>query len=221
MMKTMYLVCCANGIITKDYSEILKEQYCFFKKLYTKDPNVNFNVQNVSGKKLDALQKMHMEEEITKPELFDAMMTLKSGKCPGRDGIPIEFYCKFWNKLVDPLFEVFQHALLEKGRLNHTARCGIINLISKKDKDELLIKNWRPIMLLNCDYKIFTKLLANHLSLVVDDLIGPQQTGFIKGRSIHCNILKTREVISYLNKNKLPGVIAMIDFEKCFDHIDF
>ena len=47
-----------------------------------------------------------------------------------------------------------------------TQRRGIIKLISKKDAKPYLIKNWRPISLLNCDYKIAAKAIANRLEQV-------------------------------------------------------
>ena len=98
---------------------------------------------------------------------------------------------------------------------------GIINLIPKKGTVDKLVRNWRPITLLNYDYKLYAKALANCLDVVIPDLVGKQQTGFIKGQTIHSNLAKTREVIAYLNKTGTPGVIAMVDFEKCFDHIEY
>ena len=86
---------------------------------------------------------------------------------------------------------------------------------------ETLLKNWRPICLLCNDYKIFAKLIANRLALVINEIVGKQQTGFIAGRSIYTNILKTTEIVAFLNRKKLPGVIAMIDFEKCFDRVHY
>ena len=51
------------------------------------------------------------------------------------------------------------------------------------------------------------------------ELIGKQQTGFIPGRSLSFNVVKTMEILSYLNEHNLPGVVALVDFEKCFDRI--
>ena len=46
----------------------------------------------------------------------------------------------------------------------------------------LEIKNWRPLTLLNVDYKIFSKTIANRIQLVFNDIIHKDQTGFMTGR---------------------------------------
>ena len=61
---------------------------------------------------------------------------------------------------------------------------GIIELIPKKDAEPNLIKNWRPITLLNCDHKIAAKAIANRLKKFIPKLVKSDQTGFIKGRFI-------------------------------------
>ena len=55
-----------------------------------------------------------------------------------------------------------------------------IKLIPKKVTDPNLIKTWRPLMLLNCDYKIATKAIARRIKTMHPRLISHDQTGFIK-----------------------------------------
>ena len=52
----------------------------------------------------------------------------------------------------------------EKGQLHLSARQGIINLIPKKGRDPIYLKNWRPITLLNPDFKILVKDLAKRIT---------------------------------------------------------
>ena len=217
--KTMYIVRKPNGQLMKDYSEILKIQANFYQNLYKYDPQVQFELQNHTEIKLSEEQCQNLDRSISINEIYDAMMTLKSNKSPGSDSLSIEFFRAFWNQLKTTLFELYTFCFAVK-KLNPTARRGIINLIPKPNKDELLVKNWRPITLLNYDYKILAKLIANRFDKVSKYLIGPQQCGFMKGRGAHLNIRKTLEVIASVNRNSKPGVIATIDFEKCFDRID-
>ena len=149
------------------------------------------------------------------------MMTLKRGKVCGSDGLSVEFYYKFWNILSEPLMAMLKQAFVD-GHLSASARRGIINLIPKGGRrNDKLVKNYRPITILNYDYKIFAKALSNRMDTVIPELVGPQQNGFIKGRSIVNNLSKTREIIAHLNRTKKAGVIAIVDFEKCFDRIEY
>ena len=217
--KTMYMAYNKNNVLTKDYTEILNIQYEFYSELYTADPRVVFDLKNNSGVKLSNILHDKMEELITVDELFDAVMTLRSNKTPGGDGLTVEFYRKFWNALKVPLYNGYKKAL-DRGKFGRSTRRGIINLIPKKNRNEFYVKSWRPIVLLNIDLKIWSKAIANRLEETTH-LIGQQQQGFIKNRSIFNNILTTWEVVAHLKKKNTPGIICMIDFEKCFDRISF
>ena len=133
------------------------------------------------------------------------------GKSPGTDGLPAEFYKVFW-KDVSP----FLIRCLNKSY----QRRGIISLIPKKDKALQELKNWRPITLLNCDYKIASKAIASRLKAVLQNLVDNDQTGFLKGRSIAENICLINNVISYTESN-IPGLLLFVDFEKAFDTIEW
>ena len=217
--KTMYVCRKPDGTLTKDYREILNLQYEYYQNLYALNTNVNFTLRNSTGIVLPESDRLSLEADISKDEIFDAIMTLKPNKCPGGDGLTVELYRKLFKEIARPLLNVYQMAL-EKQKLNPTGRRGIINLIPKKGKNELELKNWRPISILNYDFKILSKLITNRLELVVPQLIGQQQTGFLKGRSIFTNIRKTMEVVIHKKRTNTPGIVAMVDFEKCFDKIN-
>ena len=72
----------------------------------------------------------------------------------------------------------------ENGELSITQRRGVISLLPKKNKDPLNLKNWRPIVPLNTDYKIATKCIAKQLEKVLPVLINRDQTGYIKTGSL-------------------------------------
>ena len=84
---------------------------------------------------------------------------MESGKWPGTDGIPAEFYKVFWDD-VSPFLVAALNLSFTQGHLSISQRRGLITLMPKKDKPLQHLKNWRPISLLNCDYKIATKAIA-------------------------------------------------------------
>ena len=91
-------------------------------------------------------------------------------------------------------------------------RRGIIKLIPKKDADPNLIKNWHPLTLLNCDYKIASKAIANRIKTVLPELISDDQLGFIKNRCISDNIRTLDSVIQYTANKNIPGLIPFSQF---------
>ena len=218
--KTMYVVKKANGALTKDYTEILNEQVEYFKTLYKKDENVKFDQINTSAVQVPPNVRNSYEKFITKEELFDGLMTHKPGKTPSLDGLSLKFYRKFWKILIDPYYDMLLEAF-QTGLLSISAKRGLINLIPKSGKDDKILMSWRLITILNYDYKIYAKTIANRIDVMSPTLVSSCQTGFVKGRSIFTNTMKVREVVAYLNKKNLPGVIAIVDYEKCFDRLAY
>ena len=69
-----------------------------------------------------------------------------------------------------------------------SAHRGVISLIPKKGKDPMIIKNWRPLMLLNVDCKIISKMLTIRLRDYLEIVISDHQTAYMPGRFIGLNI---------------------------------
>ena len=172
--------------------------------------------------KLNDDDKQTCEGLLKEKECLEAVKLMESGKSPGTDGLPAEFYKVFWNDISSYLVSSLSDRSCEKGRLAITQRRGIISLIPKKDKALDELKNWRPITLLNCDYKIASKAIASRLKTVSPaGLIDNDQTGFLKGRSITENICQINNVISYTELKNIPGMLLFVDFENAFDTIEW
>ena len=157
---------------------------------------------------------------LTKAECFQALKSMKSGKTPGSDGLPIEFYKVFWHKIWDCLLNTINYAYTE-GKFSISQRRGIIKLIPKKDAEPYFVKNWRPVTLLNSDYKIAAKAIANRLQNLLPKLINSDQTGFLKGRFIGENIRLIDGLINHTAARNIPGLLMFLDFEKAFDSVEW
>jgi len=84
-----------------------------------------------------------------------------------------------------------------------------------------LIENYRPISLTNYDYKILTFILSKRLQKVVDKLIHPDQTGYIKGRYIGNNARHVLDIFELVNSQNMSGAIVSLDFQKAFDSLEW
>ena len=97
----------------------------------------------------------------------------------------------------------------------------MITLLEKKGKDNKLVSSYRPVSLLNTDYKILTKVLSNRLGAIVNDVIHPDQFGFIKGRYIGEVIRFTEDLIEMYDRESIPGILLQLDFAKAFDSVEW
>ena len=217
-----------NGEKITKLKEILQEEKRFYQTLYAyKNVNLedeeiisNFFVNSDSIPKLNDENKHLCEGLIGANECIEAIKTMSNNKSPGTDGLPVEFYKIFWNDIADILIESFNYSYNNKS-LSVSQKQGIITLLPKKDKDTRFLKNWRPISLLNTDYKIMTKCIALRLKKVLPTIIHTCQTGFMKDRYIGFNIRLILDLIEYAEQENKPGIIFSIDFEKAFDSVSW
>ena len=164
----------AEGSSTEDPKVILSEMRNFYQQLYASHGHSTarflnfFNCESLP--QLDNVKQSLCEGPITEAECLSALKTFQRSKTPGTDGLSAEFYLCFWNEISSPLIDCLDHGALP-GELSISRRQGIISLIPKKNKDPLLLKNWRPISLLKTDYKLATKCIAKWLEKVLPHLI--------------------------------------------------
>ena len=85
---------------------------------------------------------------------------------------------------------------------------GILNLLPKKDKDLRYLANWRPVSLLNTDYKILSKLLAMRLQKVIPNIINSDQVGYIKNRYIGENIRILSDILQLADLENMEAYIT-------------
>ena len=201
--------------------DVLLAQAEFYQELYTSDRMCTFELHNQLENRLEGESVGTLEDQITDAEITDAVRGMKNGSCPGSDGLPAEFYKVFWTKIRRKLLSALTASFREK-KLYGSTRMGILNLIPKGEKDTRFLKNLRPITLLNTDYKILEKTIANRMTPCLSELIHEDQKGFLPNRKIAANI---RRILDIVEETQAPGqeqegLIMSCDFLKCFDRIE-
>lgn len=155
-------------------------------------------------------------------ELHKALQDMESGKVPGIDRLPFKFYFYlfkfFWTEVGVDLLQVLNDSLCS-GRLPLSYRRAVITLLPKKG-DLMDIKNWPPVSLLCSDYKLLSKVLANRLSKVTDQVVHPDQTYCVPGRSIFDNIALIRDTFDVSKLLNIDIGLISIDQEKAFDRVE-
>ncbi|CAH1233540.1 ZCCHC3 [Branchiostoma lanceolatum] len=159
-----------------------------------------------------------LDGNLTLAELEAAVKGMENGKSPGSDGLPKEFYIKF-REIIGPDFLEVLNEGLDVGQLSESQREGVISLLEKKG-DQLNPANKRPISLLNVDYKILSKALANRLKNVIASVVHIDRSCGIPGRSIEDSVCLLRDIVEYVNGTNSSGVLIALDQEKAFDRVD-
>ena len=159
------------------------------------------------------------EGQISLDELSKSLKSMNTGKAPGPDGLSVEFFVKFWNLLGPCLCQVISCCFAD-GALCASMQSSATRLVYKKRGDIKDLKNWRPISLLNVDYKICSKAIALRLSGVLDSIVDPDQTCSIPGRSISSNIITLRDTLDYIERTNETGILISLDQEKAFNRVD-
>lgn len=210
------------GVIITDPKSINETFTKFYSDLYASD-----HPQTSTASTLNTIEFPRVDEElvenlanpISTAEVINAISSLQSGKSPGPDGYSVQFYKKFAPLVSTVLCDVYNEAL-SLGQLPPTLTNATITLLLKKDKDPLLCSSFRPISLLNVDYKILAKILALRLQGVLPQIISSDQTGFMLGRHSFHN---TRRLFNILNmpSSSTPEVVVSLDAEKAFDRVEW
>ena len=131
----------------------------------------------------------------------------------------MEFFVKFWDVLGLDLVDVLNSCYLS-GSLSLSQRRGIISLVFKKG-DRLDACNWRPISLLNVDYKLASRAIAGRLLKVIHSVVNKDQTCGVPGRFIGENVALLRDVVDFASSSNVPVAIISLDQEKAFDRVDW
>ena len=179
-------------------------------------------LSNCSLNKIPDNVSENIDQNITVEEMESVIKNLKKNKSPGWDGLSAEFYQHFVDDIKNILFQAYLESI-DVDSLSPSQRIGIINLISKpKPPPELIyLNNWRPITLLNVDYKIFTHIIKNRIVVTLPHLISNVQSGFQSGKSTSDNLILMCLVLDHFNKNDdESGLVLQVDFEKAFDTVD-
>ena len=204
---------------------ILKEEESFYKNLYSKPRSTPEHELKECEfiqycKQIDENGKKLCDKDITVEELGKNLKNLPNNKSPGCDGLTTDFYKFFWVDIKFILLESLLYSL-ETGYLSIEQRRAVLSLIPKLNKDLRYLKNWRPLSLLNTDYKILAKSLGTRLQSVIAQIVSIDQSAYIKGRFIGENIRTIVDVLNFSQLYDIPGLMIFLDFEKAFDSISW
>jgi hypothetical protein len=176
---------------------------------------------------LEALQAsgLHLDAEqadvlgavrVSEAEVRTALKHSAPGKAPGLDGLPVDLYRKC-SVACAPLLATLYTAMGILGDVPVGFLDGVVIIIYKSGP-RVQASNYRPITLLNTDYRVLAKVLAYRLRKVQQQVIQPEQTAFLPGRHIGENILLLQLLPSAIGPNNHAAAV-FLDVYKAYDTV--
>jgi len=222
--KFIHSILTEDGRLLDNSPSINAEFKQFYENLYKTEQDAD----NIGAKRfMDGITLPKLQDEdrdlldadISEMEVFKAINSLQNNKTPGPDGFPVEYYKAFSKKLLTPLTNMITEALQNK-KLPDSLEIATITLLLKSGKDKQKCDSYRPLSLLNADYKILSKLIALRLEDVIPKIIHADQTGFVKNRYGADNVRRLLHILNTAQKNQNPMLIMSMDANKAFDRIE-
>jgi hypothetical protein len=158
-------------------------------------------------------------DPFTEDEVAAAIGATKAGKACGPDRLGNDWYGDFAKKLI-PVLKILLNSWYHSGIMSSFLEADIFCL--KKGGAPQNPLNFRPLSLMNSDYKILTRILATRASRKLPAIIHPNQNGFVPDRTIHATIdLFAAVQIEALHNPEFAEALALLlDFCKAYDSVD-
>ncbi|KAK4518210.1 2-oxoisovalerate dehydrogenase subunit alpha, mitochondrial [Mucor velutinosus] len=189
--------------------------------LYKADPvapeHIEAYLNSITFEKvLTADEQQSLTDNITMDELLQQANRSMKATAPGSDGLAYPFLSLLFSmaRLEKLVLQVYKDAL--NGIFPSSWHDLRIRLLPKKGLLALL-KNWRPICLLGCDGKVFTRLLAHRMAPILGRIINPFQSGFLQQRFICDNGMALSMVLEEARAFNHTGAGILLDQEKAYD----
>ncbi|KAL4318179.1 hypothetical protein GQ457_18G008490 [Hibiscus cannabinus] len=200
-------------------SEIKAAVEAHFRDMYNSSNTLSIDDINCHLNSISPESSTRLERPFTMEEIISALSSLDGSRAPGPDGFNMNFLKRFWTQLKDEIlifFEQFQKGEVRDVSFNHS-----FIVLLPKAKSPVSMGDYRPISLVGSIYKLLSKVLANRLKSVSEDLIGETQFAFCLGKQILDCSLISNELIDYTRKRGLQGIVFKADFRKAYDTVDW
>ena len=216
----------AGGTTVSTQEEINEVFRDYYSKLYDKR-NVPHQTEILEYLRAIPLKEITTEvaKELGGPvspqEIRWAISAMAGGKTPGPDGLISEFYVVYVEELTPLLTEIYNLAWEQKV-LPKSLREAVIVPLPKSSVPGAVPGAYRPLSMLNVDFKILSKILANRLAPHMRDLIHEDQCGFIPGRDTSLNLRRLYSVLlREEGGDRAEAGLLAVDLEKAFDSVEW
>ncbi|KAF3780694.1 Transposon TX1 uncharacterized protein [Nymphaea thermarum] len=199
--------------------DILPALSAHFREFYSKPLHFRTTLPDFHISPLSVSCVISLERPFLHQEIKSAVWALSSGKAPGIDGFPVEFFRTFWEVCSADVFAFCDEFASNSVFLKefNQATCVLV----PKRLNPTDVTHFRPISILGTPYKIIAKLLSLRLAPVLPFIINPFQVAFVKGRRLQDAVVLANEVVHSLYCLRLPSFILKLHISKAFDSVSW
>jgi hypothetical protein len=160
-----------------------------------------------------------LDDQIADEEVREAIRRCSRGKAHGPDRLGNDWYRDHEDTLVPVLAALFNYCFVHKATPTSFQQAFIFRLKKVDDPSDPL--NYRPIALLNTDYKVYTRIFATRLSRHLASLVHSTQFGFVPGRSIHTaiDLFESAKQVCAESEELSGAQVVFLDFLKAYDSL--
>ena len=172
--------------------------------------------------RLSEREGLKLLEPVTLQEVKGVIQTMARNKAAGPDGIPMDLYKDFIDEFA-PLLQKVTQQIMTGSPLSLSMRQANIIPLKKKGHSTSGL-DYRPIMLLNADYKIVTGVITQRLKPMMHWVIQEPQFGFVPGESMTDAIDLAQTTLSMAQELQVGAdqapVLVLLDFAKAYDSLN-
>lgn len=209
------------GVAQRFYTELFCEK--------PSDPAARNQVLNLISNKISKESAEKLVQPFTLKELTRAIKNSLNGRAGGVDGLTVELYKKLMDrgqnghKFLTTLLAALNDVRTRERLPSEFIRCYTCILYKYEGvpgKDPADLKGYRPLSLLNVDYKLYSIMLMHRLVNAINPVIGDQQYAFLRGRQITDNIKLVQCLIDRYELGDAGGLqLLFLDQEKAYDRV--
>lgn len=216
----IFMLTDSNGVDVTTHKEISRVAVNYFKTLLgSTTPVVDFPTDIV----LPQLTEDHrtlLAAPFSALDVFNTFKHMAKHKCPGPDGLPVEFYLAAWDIIGEDVTKGILHFFntLHLPRIVNSSALALV----PKSQQAAMMSDFRPISCCNVLYKCISKMLTARLKIIMPAIISPCQSAFVPHRLIGDNIMLAQALCRnyHLNSGQ-PRCALKVDIRKAFDTLNW
>ncbi|XP_022880751.1 uncharacterized protein LOC111398023 [Olea europaea var. sylvestris] len=190
-------ICRDDGTKVEEPHEVSKVIVEFYQNLLRQQPNGKSLAMDLLRralpKSISAVQKETFIRDVSYEKIKEVLFSLKDNKAMGLDGFNAGFFKRTWSIVRNNVLCAIK-SFFDSGQLLKQVNATTIALVPK--------------------------LISNRVKMVLTDIVGSQQTAFVKGRHISDNIYLSQELLrNYHRSGGLPRCALKVDLMKAYDSV--